>query len=210
MRLPRKPAIWGAAILVVLFLIGVWAHFTAAEWAAWVQAVGSVGAILVAVAVARHQSEELRERDEEAHAAEKIRVLEIIGQLVEQADASCTVTEGLLMPGVSERHWRNSAAVHQDLLAQIRSIPTLQVPVADMVRLLILIRQILITFIGYAGTELGRIGAADFREGVRQFAASSRETIQEARELCAQELLRARKLETARPTPSAEPAVSTS
>jgi hypothetical protein len=51
-------------ILVDLVLLGRVNDLSKSDWSGWVQAVGSVGAILVAVGVAHHQSESQREREE--------------------------------------------------------------------------------------------------------------------------------------------------
>lgn len=66
---------WGLAKMVELH---GWAKMDASAWAAWVQAIGSVLAILAAVGVAWHQAESQRRRDEEREAAEARAILKCL------------------------------------------------------------------------------------------------------------------------------------
>jgi hypothetical protein len=54
----------GTWFVLDLVLLGRANDLSKSDWAAWVQAIGSIGAILVAVGVARHQSESQRQLEE--------------------------------------------------------------------------------------------------------------------------------------------------
>lgn len=73
-----------AALMVIFatWFIGYycvnWNDLEPADWAAWVQAIGSVLAILVAVGVAWHQTESQRHRDEKREAGEARAILKCL------------------------------------------------------------------------------------------------------------------------------------
>ncbi|WP_445678893.1 hypothetical protein [Radicibacter daui] len=69
-RLVKTVALCGGSFMAGIFVVSIFSDLSAGDWAAWVQAIGSIAALFIAIGIAQWQVAETR-RDAEARIAEE-------------------------------------------------------------------------------------------------------------------------------------------
>lgn len=188
-----KRLAWGLVLVVFVTCGGLRAGLTAEQWAAWVQAVGSIAAILVAIAVSRDQSVDQRNSAETLRLESEIQTVVAIKELVDQVAAYSEFIHAGAKDDLWASEWKSISVHCEDLLAICRSIPIMKAPDEKLLQHLMLIRQLLVSYVG-STNELGaQAERSKLNSSLLGLATDAQTTNNEARTHCEALLIEKRK-----------------
>lgn len=121
------------AILVVLNRVGEAFGLDKTSWAAWVQAIGSIGAIVLAILISKNQNENQRQLEIEAERRERIRRLKIIQRLISPIVTGTKMTCSSSGEFVFTIQTHAAVSYFEDWKNALQSLPVFEIPDATLV-----------------------------------------------------------------------------
>lgn len=151
------------AMIIVLALLAPKAKLDASGWASWVQAIGSISAILISLGLADYQLKRQKNLDRLNAAKEAQRAVTFAGEVI--SDASHTIQE----IEAEQRSWQPNKAYRFHSQARIQALHALiqiaaeEKPSIELIRPIIEIKSLLISVEAQATQLDGRIKLTEDR-----------------------------------------------